>query len=376
MADRGSATVATEQELGDERVLARWRELAEMRSNPFLTPEWTSAWRATYPDEQAWVVLWRCDGELRGVLPLVRVRRPSGWVLRFAGARRGDWFTPACARADERAMGNAVARLLAERRGDWRLLELDRVAADSEWPSALRDASPEVFGRPAERRTDVLPFIDIGEGYDAYFAGRSRNFRSQLGRRRRKLERDHGLTFRMTATAAELDADLRTFFVLHDERWDGRGGSSSGQGSVRELHRRFAAAMLQRGALRLWIGEADGEPASAWYGWRIADRYCYALAGLSAKFESLALGNVTLAHTIEQAADEGARIYDLMWGDEPYKQRFETGRRQAATWTVGRRRSPALAGARVRNAAEQRARDLPEWVERPLRRVRSSGGQG
>ena len=32
---------------------------------------------------------------------------------------------------------------------------------------------------------------------------------------------------------------------------------------------------------------------------------------------------------LEQAAAEGAPIYDLMWGDEGYKTRFETGRREA-----------------------------------------------
>ena len=78
---------------------------------------------------------------------------------------------------------------------------------------------------------------------------------------------------------------------------------------------------------------------------------------MSERYEPLALGTVLLAHTIEQAAAEGAAVYDLMWGDEGYKRRFETGRRDAASWVLGRRRHPVRLAAAARTALERRARD-------------------
>ncbi|MBN9623049.1 MAG: GNAT family N-acetyltransferase [Actinobacteria bacterium] len=346
----------------DEVLLDAWRRLAEARANPFLTPEWTQAWLGAYPAEEPFVIAWKVGDEVRGVLPLVAVREGATKLLRFAGARRGDWFTPACAEVDEVEMGRACAALLGAERGAWNQLRLDRIDRESAWPQVLwADGAGGRLAAAAPRRTDVLPFIDLAEGgWEAYLARRSRNFRSQLGRRRRKLEREHELSFRMTTDPAALAADFETFYRLHEERWEDRGGSSSGEEAVERFHGAFSALALERGWLRLWIAEADGKPAAAWYGWRLGHRYCYALSGLAKEYEPLALGTVLLAHTIEQAAEEGCSIYDLMWGDEGYKSRFETGRREAATWVLGRRGHPLTVGAAARTRLEKLARRVRE----------------
>lgn len=337
---------------------APWRELAELRENPFLTPEWFESWLATHPEEEPFLAVWTDRGDVRGVLPLVRSTAGRAVRLRFAGARRGDWFTPACRVEDEGRMGAAVGALLARERSTWQLAQLDRVDCDSVWPQALWAQPGPGAPRVRRRRTDVLPYIRFdGDGYDGYLAARSRNFRSQLGRRRRKLEAEHGLTFRMTVSESELEGDLDILFVLHEQRWSERGGSSLSQDAMR-MHRRFAAVALQRGWLRLWIADAGGEPAAAWYGWRIGQRYCYSISGLRDGFERLALGTVLLAHTIERAAAEGAAIYDLMWGDEDYKQRFETGRRHAETWMLGHRGHPSWIAAVAADRMLSRARRM------------------
>jgi CelD/BcsL family acetyltransferase involved in cellulose biosynthesis len=361
-------------ELASTPLAAAWRELAEARSNPFITPEWTLAWLRSNPSEPAFALAWRQGGELRGVLPLVRVSMGPLSVLRFAGARRADWVTPACRPGDEAEMATVCAAFLA-RQGAWHVLRLDRLDEGSGWPEAVRLQCEGGIAAGTTRRQDVLPFIEFDEsGFDGYLAGRSRNFRSQLGRRRRRLECDHGLSFRMTADPGQLAADLDEFFRLHDARWSGRGGSSSADPRSREHLRLFAAAALERGWLRLWIAEADGAPAAAWYGWRIGERYCYSLAGLDPAFERLALGTVMLGHTIEAAAAEGARIYDLMWGDEEYKRRFETGRRYASTWLFTPRGHPARllvsSGARLAAAAESLPGPLRESLARATRVVR------
>jgi CelD/BcsL family acetyltransferase involved in cellulose biosynthesis len=354
------AEVVGDPGLGEDDLASSWRQLAELRENPFLTPEWYRAWLATNPAaEEPFLIAWRVEGEVRGVLPLVRVGKGPARLLRFAGARRGDWFTPACRLEDEPAMAVACAELLKRERGASRI-RLDRIDCESAWPQALWGAGTEQVIAPARpRRTDTLPYIAFGdEGYEGYLAGRSRNFRSQLGRRRRKLEREHELSFRLTTEAERLEADFDTFFRLHDERWEDRGGSSSDSEAVRAFQREFAAAALERGWLRLWIAEADGAPQAAWYGWRIGGRYCYSLSGLSKDYERLALGTVLLAHTIEQAAAEGAGIYDLMWGDEGYKQRFETGQRDAATWVLARRGQPLRFTTGIRTSLERRLRGI------------------
>ncbi|HXV04504.1 MAG TPA: GNAT family N-acetyltransferase [Solirubrobacterales bacterium] len=367
MASGSHAERIDPEALTDPALVSAWRELAELRENPFLTPDW---YRASIEarDEEPFAIAWRVGGEIRGVLPLVRTSRGPLKLLRFAGARRGDWFSPACRPADEGDMAEACAPLLLAERMSWQLIRLDRVDAGCAWPTAL--AAGGGIAVVPRRRPDVLPYIQLGEGgFEAYLASRSRNFRSQLNRRRRRLERDHGLAFRMTSTSQELDADLDVFWRLHDERWRDRGGSSSAIPAARRHLRLFAAAALERGWLRLWTAVADGEPAASWYGWRIGGRYCYSLAGLSRRFERHGLGTVLLAHTIEQAAAEGVTVYDLMWGDEDYKRRFETGRRHAVTWLLSRSRHPIRPAVSFGMQVARAGDELPPALRRPLKRL-------
>ncbi|HET9676934.1 MAG TPA: GNAT family N-acetyltransferase, partial [Solirubrobacterales bacterium] len=266
--------------LRDSSLLDAWRRLAVLRGNPFLTPEWFAVATELIAEDEPHAIAWRVDGELRGVLPLVSTRRGPLRVLRFPNSRRGDWFGPACSPEDEAAMGADCGALLASEAGSWNAFVLNRIDAGSAWPGALG------LRTAPQRRSDVLPFIAFDErGYEGYMADRSRNFRSQLGRRRRKLERDHGLSFRMTSTPQELEDDLAAFFRLHDERWEARGGSTLGDERSRRLLAAFARKAQEQGWLRLWIAEADGEPAAAWYGWRLGERYCYSLAGLASRYE-------------------------------------------------------------------------------------------
>ena len=292
-------------------------------------------------------------------------------ALRFAGARYGDWFGPACRPEDEAAMAADCAELLSAERSEWHLLELDRIESGGSWPEALWAGGGGRIAAARRRRVDVYPFIEFDDGgYEGYLAGRSAKLRGEVGRRRRKLERERGLSFRMTWAEEEVGPDLETFLRLHDERWAGRGGSAATLApEFGEIHRRFAVAAHARGWLRLWVAEVDDGPGACWYGWRLGRRYCHALSGLRQDCERLGLGTVLLLHTIEQAAAEGAPVYDMMRGDEPYKRRFETGRREAGTWSLGRRRHPiALARAGADRVAAG-ARGLPAPLRSPLKRA-------
>jgi CelD/BcsL family acetyltransferase involved in cellulose biosynthesis len=355
----------------DEALAADWRELAELRGNPFLTPEWFRSCAALAgAGEDDFVLVWRRDGEVRGVLPLTRSRRRLLKVLRFAGAPFADWLTPVCRPEDERQMATDCALWLGSERKAWDLLELTRLEVEGAWPAALWEAPGGRLASARPQSRDVLPFIRFGEGgYEEYLAGLSRNRRSQLRRKRRKLESEHGLVFSMTTREEDLEEDLGTFFRLHEERWEERGGSAALSAEWKQVHSRFAAAALERGWLRLWTASLDGEPGAAWYGWRIGERYCFALSGLRNGTEPLSLGTVMLARTIEGAAGEGALVYDMLRGDEPYKRGFETGRREAESLVLGRRLHPATLASSGLERTVAAARGLPPGLREPAARA-------
>ncbi|HEY7255624.1 MAG TPA: GNAT family N-acetyltransferase [Solirubrobacterales bacterium] len=348
-----------------EDIRCEWRRLALARENPFLTPEWFESWHDS-GSEEPWVLLWRRrpGAEIDAVLPLVLGHDGRARSLRFPGADHGDWYGVACGPDDEGAAAAAFLTKIRELGAEWDVLRLDRVEDGRAW-SGMRAVRPD----------DVLPFLSFGDGgYEGWLASRSRNFRSQLGRRRRRAEGEHRAEYHDTPQRADLEAALETLFRFHEERRRTQGGEGVLGERARRAYGRFAELALAQGWLRMHSLELDGEPAAAWYGWRLGRRYLYGLSGFDPAREDLAVGTLLLAHTIERAAAEGCAVYDLLWGDEAYKERYATGRRTVASLATasGLRGRVALAG---RRGLSRVSHSLPDGARHRLRSLRARAGR-
>jgi CelD/BcsL family acetyltransferase involved in cellulose biosynthesis len=359
----------------------RWRELAVERGNAFVTPEWFRCWWRHYGgDSTPFVVVDRAEGGVRGVMPLALPSSGRPRVCRLAGANLGDHFHPVARPEDEIAVAAAAGEALAEAPAPWSVIGLDHVELERPWLPALAEATG-VRTRSFVRAPAPLPRIDLSRhaDWDAYLASRSSNLRQQVRRFERRLAKDHEVRLRRTESPGELQADLGTVFDLHDRRWEGQTSLSSE--TARAFHGDFAAAALERGWLRLWVLEVDGEPIAAWYGWRLGDRYAYYNSGFDPEHSALRPGLLLLAGVIRAALEEGAGEFDFLLGDESYKFRFAEDSRTVHNATVARAWHPAALAAGAEAAARGLGRRLPERVRRAgavtrLARRATMGGRG
>jgi len=347
-----------------------WHRLAAARGNAFITPAWMRTWMTHYGEQAMPLVVAVRDqaGELRGVMPWVR---HSGRFdsVRFPGAGLGDVFHPASPRRDEDAVARAALAALVEHGVRPAAIILDRVEQDATWWRSFR-AWPGARTRVVAFREEVLPLVEFGDlDWQGYLATRSRNLRSQIGRKRRALERDHELSFRQSRDPDQVPEDIALCYRLHDARWQTRGGSGASTESSRRFHADLAASLLERGALRLWFLELDGEAVASWYGWRLGERYIFYQGGFDPDWESASVGFVLFTETMRAAIDEGAVVYDLLLGSEAYKWRFATGQRDVQTVVSTRRGHPMslLAGAEA--AMWRLNRLLPPRVREPAKAV-------
>lgn len=287
-------------------VRGEWAALAERSGNVFATPEWHELWLRRYAAGRQLRLLGArdADGTLRAILPLYLWRTRPLRVLRFTGHGPGDELGPVCAPEDRPAAVEALREVLAG--GGFDVFAGERLPP---W------AAPP--GRVLTREGSPLVRIE-GRSWDDLLAAWSRNLRDQVRRRERKLAREHDLRFR-PADRRSLDADLTTLFRLHRARW---GGADTNFAAREIFYREFAAAALDRGWLRLWTLELDGEPAAAWLGFRFAGAESYYQLGRDPARDELSVGFVLLAHTIREAANDGMREYRFLRGGESYKYRF------------------------------------------------------
>jgi len=358
-------------ESSDLRALVdEWRSLAERRGNAFLTPEWFLAWlshccRGWEPH----VATSRTGrGTLLGLLPLVSSKGNGGRELRFCPV--GDHFQPVAEARDERAVAKGTAAAVALPDRGLRSLLLENVDAEGGWWHTLAEAAPARLAT-VERRQSVLPFVELaGLSWDDYLAGRSRQLRSQLGRKLRRLRREHEVRFRRTRRPEEVATDLGILFELHDARWAERPSSSSlGDPAIRAFHLDFATAALDRGWLRLFVMEVDEAPVAALYGWLVGGRWSYYQAGFDPAWSRHSPGMLLLAETIREAIAEGASEYDMLRGDEAFKRRFATSSRTVCTILVAPRGHQAHISAAAGVGFRRAWRTLPSRPRAQARRL-------
>lgn len=348
-----------------------WRDLAESRGNAFVTPEWFFAWFNHYGEgHQPMVpVVWHEDGSLAGLMPLVLSLSNRPRTLRFAGANLGDRFHPVAAEGDEERVARAAAAALDRERRRWSTLVLENVDVAASWPQCLAEASPAPLA-VIDLPPAVLPFISFsGMTWEEFQQTRSKNLRSQRGRKRRKLEREHDIHIRRSEGPDEVRGDMVTLFRLHDLRREPLGGSSLASETARAFHRDFATAALKRGWLRLWFLEANGEPVAANYDWRLKGTYSYYQAGFDPAWSRYSVGSVLEDHRLRAAIDEGAEEFEFLAGDEAFKLRQATGVRRVHTLMAVRALHPARLLATAEARLRRAARALPPNVRSRVRNL-------
>jgi CelD/BcsL family acetyltransferase involved in cellulose biosynthesis len=284
-----------------------WPALAERGGSVFGTWEWQSLWWEHFGAgrELRLSTARGSDGQLQSILPFYLWRARPLRIVRAVGHGVGDELGP---------VGEPAAAREALRA--WAAAERFDLLVCEQLPGA--GWAGEVPGARVVARTGS-PVLDVaGQTWEEILAGKSRNFREQVRRRERSLERAHEPSYRLVTGGGDLGEALDTLFHLHRLRW----GGGTAFARTQAFQRDFAAAAADRGWLRLWLLELDGRAAAAWIGFRFAGDECYYQAGRDPALESQSLGFVLLAHTIRAAVADGVARYRFLRGDEPYKYRF------------------------------------------------------
>jgi CelD/BcsL family acetyltransferase involved in cellulose biosynthesis len=358
-------------EIGEVMGLApEWRALAERRGNAFLTPEWFLAWlRHCGQDWEPHLAVARAPGgTVRGLLPLVSSKTNGRRELRVCPI--GDRFHPVAGAGDDEAVATVAAPAIAPPGSSLRSVLLENVDAGGEWWGALARAFPAPLAT-VERDAATLPFVELaGISWDDYLAGRSRQLRSQLGRKLRSLRREHDVRFRRTQSSGEVATDLATLFRLHEARWAERSERSAlADPAIRAFHFEFARAALDRGWLRLTVMEVDEVPVAALYGWLIGGRWSYYQAGFDPAWSRQSPGFLLLAETIREAIEDGASEYDMLRGDEAFKRRFATSSRAVRSILLAPRGGHAHINAAAMDRLRRAWRTMPAAPKARARRL-------
>jgi CelD/BcsL family acetyltransferase involved in cellulose biosynthesis len=300
-------------------IAAEWDRIADRERTPFLISSWIEAWCAAFADPRQVLIaaLWR-DGRLVGGLPLV-----SGW-RRWAATANDHTPEFGVLAIDDDARARVIAEALA------RSSALNMPALVGEGTSfAAFSETARGMGRWSLVEPGNTSLVTETSGPIAeYLAGLSPKVRSEVGRLRRKSEREHAVTLSPLACPHDLDAQLTQAFAVEASGWKGRARTAiTCSPETEQFYRKVAHAFHSAGALRISELTLDGALAAMAISIIHQQRVFTLKVGYDERRRPLGPGFVLLMAMIERCFELGLEAYEFSGPDAEYERRFATTQR-------------------------------------------------
>lgn len=305
--------IRTYAELGP--LAAEWDELAQGGGSPFTTAAWLRAWWSGFGQgDPRWMALQDDDGSLRAGAFL---QRTGGKLVAAANVHSGDWDGLA---RDERSRAELWDALTALGVGR---IHLQGLPEQTEGTHALCDSLAKAGYSVVRVPGPFCPWLELPATWEELIGGVSGSLRSQVKRRRQGLQKAGSLEFRTVSGGESFDADLETFLELEASGWKAKTGTSIlSNPSTERLYREFARDASEKGWMRLYLLELDGEAIAADYGCAFAGRGVFIKTGFDEAFSRLSPGLVLRAEVLRSSIEEGLQHYDFLGEADTYKTRW------------------------------------------------------
>jgi len=225
-----------------EPLVADWERLAQdVKASPFLWPGWIAVWWRAFGAGRLQILTVHENGHLTGVLPLRKLR---GALLSPTNSHTPQFGFLA---ATETARERLVHAAFAQEPRHLGLSYLDPHGGDA---SLVRAAADEARYRVFAESIPAAPYVATDGSWDSYEQGLRRKFRSEIRRRRRRLEEEGPLTLEVSDGTERLDELLEEGFRVEGSGWKETYGTSIRSSSAT---RRFYTEVAQWAAERGWL---------------------------------------------------------------------------------------------------------------------------
>lgn len=297
-----------------------WSDLQARCANavPFLGWPWQTLWWENFAEGRALKILCVSDssGEPKGLLPLYE-REAGLWQL-VGGVDISDYLDVLAVRGSEEEVWSG---LLHHRAGEPDAWDLHCLPAASPTVSILPALAPAFGLHALARREERCPVLALPESWDDYLGRLSGKDRHELRRKLRRLERQWpDATVRSHASPAGLEAAMTAFLALHRKSKAGKARFMDVR--MERFFQRVAAALVARGALRLWFLERDGAAVASYLCLEFGRSVALYNSGFDSSHAALSPGIVLLSCVIRDAIERGFTRFDFLRGEEPYKYAF------------------------------------------------------
>ena len=287
-----------------------WAELADrVGASPFVHPGWVMAWAESRGVEVELIHIRRGDA-LVAALPVVRA--PEGIVSPT------DWHTPLfeAIALDEGALGELAALIVARRHRYVRLGFLD---ADGPTHRVFSGTLQQAGYRLRRRTALHSPYMRLTGSWEDFLARWPSKKRSDLRRRRRRLDEQGVVSLEVHDGTRNLDDLLTEGFDVEASGWKGSGSTSITAEGTEGLYREAAAWAASQGKLRLGFLRLDGQAIAFDYSFEARSTHYLLKTGFRPDYSAYSPGKLLRAFMIEHAFADRIETYDFVGDNDKWK---------------------------------------------------------
>lgn len=315
--------VDDEGQLGE--LAPAWEELACASGCPGALPGWQLAWWRTCAPAGAELraVVVRHGERVVGIAPywVVPGRRGPA-VYRLLASTMTHRVEPVADPELVELVAGEIAGALASADPTPGYVAFEAADGRSRWRIALAENWPGRTPHTVHERAMPAPVLQLPATFDEWLGGKSRNFRQQTRRLRRRLDEAGGRA--RLSSLDDLDRDVDAFVRLHHLRWEGRGGSTLSDG-IGDMLRAAGRDLLPSGRLRLSVVEVADRPVSVQVFLAAGGEALYWNGGFDPDFAHLKPALVGILAGLEDSIDRGEQRLDFGGGAHDYKLRVSDG---------------------------------------------------
>ena len=293
-----------------------WRSLYErcQGASPFQRPEWIISWAETFSPERIRVVEVRSGSMLIGLAPFLIYPRGEERVLAFMAGGVSDYLDLLVDPQREREVVVAIFQAIQEL-DRWTTLDLTDLPASS---VLHRTALPQLA-----TAHDQCSSLRLPATRDRLLQHLSKRQRANLRQAHSRIQKAGGGLVELAKTET-LSESMEDLFRLHASRWvrAGQPGVLADE-RVKAFHRKAAPELLARGILHLYRLRLKNQTLAVLYAlFGASTVFCY-LQGYDPDFAALSPGTYLMFAVMEHAILSGMSKFDLLRGEEGYKQHWK-----------------------------------------------------
>jgi len=304
-----------------ETIAPEWERFAQrVSAPPFLWAGWIDAWWQAFGKGRLQILATFEDGHLTGVLPLFRTPIGLSSTTNYHSPQFG-FLT-----SNERATEHLAATLFAQRA---QRIDLSYLPSTDHSVAVTGETARAAGYRVLTETKEIVPPVDSRGTWEDYENRLRRKFRSELRRRRRRLEEQGELNLEVHDGTDRLSQLLDEGFRIEGSGWkEAQGSSIISHPSTHGFYTQVARWAAARGWLRLAFLRLNGRALAFDFCLEYNGTHYLLKTGYDSAYSTFGPGMIHRYLMLSRAFSTDISTYDFVGRFQAWKQEWTSGNKE------------------------------------------------